>query len=237
MKHWKEYKEGQALSQEDLDEITSELLYAKFKGEQEKKWAKLIEQKHNMHRTERPTKQINWWMPRLAAAVILALCLAFPLRQMLLTPSMPLAHLIAEHIATPLDNNTIRKGNTANISELRIVATTAYSKQNYAKAITDYEEVIEDASASTADYLYLGLSALYSKKNAKKAVRHLQQARTKAQKEESYEIEAIWFLALAYIQNNQPNKAYPLLETIVTNGNWQAEQAKELLLSIETLKK
>lgn len=237
MKHLKEYKEGQLLSKAALDEVTDELLYAKFKGKQASIWADKINQQHGMRRTERPNRQINWWMMRAAAAIILALCIAIPFRSILFSSNMPSAHLMAEHIIEPFENNTTRKDISADASELRIDATTAYNNQNYAEAVRMYEQVVKDATASVEDYLYLGLSALYNEQMSSKAVKYLKLAKEKAAQEERYEAETQWFLALAYLQDNQPNRARPALEKILSDTHWQAENAETLLNTINALKK
>lgn len=234
MKHLKEYRKGSPLSEEELDETTTELLYAKFKEEQRGVWENLIEQKHNMRRMEQAPRRINRWMTRIAAAVILALCVAIPIRRMLFSSDAPSAHLIAEYIDEPFDNITTRKNITIDVSDFRIRATNAYNKENYAEAIEAYEQIIKDEAATTEDYLYLGLSALYSDKSSL-AAQYLQEANDRAKKEERYEAETSWFSALAYLQNNQSNKAYPILESIVKDEAWQAENAKILLLSIDAL--
>lgn len=99
-------------------------------------------------------------------------------------------------------------------------AFNAYELENYELSAKLFENINEDYSL-----LYAGISNLELNQNQKA----IDQLKTLSLQNGKYQDAAEWYLALAYLKNNETEKAKELLNSIVQNHQQFSEQASELL--------
>ena len=92
-----------------------------------------------------------------------------------------------------------------------------------------YKELVEQDSLNAKHNLFLGISYLanYQTKNAIKTLE-------KDFATDDFKDDRIWYLALAYIKNNQLDDAKPLLQTLATNDSYYSSNATSILDDITT---
>ena len=122
-------------------------------------------------------------------------------------------------------------GNTKslqNVAELRSTAEDAYNQKQYRKAIQAWQQIISENGASAEDRFYLGLAYLYNQQygNAIQELENKPSAET-----DQFIQERQWFLALAFILNQQNEKAKTILNQIQVQ-DWKYQEAQELLKSL-----
>lgn len=136
----------------------------------------------------------------------------------------------ADTLATQyLDSQTIQhpggfKG-VANFDSSRTKGIMAFNEGDFKKAALQFEEIV---SPNEEDLHYLGLAYL---KNGQyqKAIENLKKGAVKTSR---YREEANWFLSLAYLLDGQDANAKYWLDQI-KKGDWQFEQAQDLLKKVE----
>lgn len=173
--------------------------------------------------SDTPVRRIPNWGLRVAAAVIIVVFAAGLYQYFTLS---------SEKVFR--DGYQIYQLSTSRGAELNSIAA-AYQEKNYAKAIQLFESG-NDLSASAN--FFAGCSFLQSG-NAAKAINcftHVQQINQTASVS-SFEEDAAYYLSLAYLANNQPSNALPLLETIHQNpdhayhdkvSNWELMKVRWL---------
>lgn len=102
----------------------------------------------------------------------------------------------------------------------------AYENGDYQHASALLDNLIQGPQSHDAQLLFFaGLSHLYQQPpQPKQAIAYLSQVN-----DETYGEQAQWYLALAYLLNEQPTEAKVLLEDIVANQTYHNEEAAELL--------
>ena len=227
MNPFEDYKNGQPMTGEILEAVTRGIVRLQVQQEQRKHWGSHLK---NQYGVERKPRTIRRWMFAVAAAVALLL-LSIPLYQNIYR--VDASQLATQYLQeSPFPNPLIRKDVQLSVPEIRLRATEAYSRAEYEVAIPYYMQLLNNGEAQVDDYLYLGLSELYLSLPAK-AVPHLETARQLALQTGRYQVETAWFLALAYVQRQQPEKAKPLLRTVQGHGGWNADKAARLLESLK----
>jgi len=106
------------------------------------------------------------------------------------------------------------------------IAIESYKQQKFELAIEQIEAIPDKTNQQL---LYLALNKLYSD-NTEGAItdfNFILRSDNRIHKD-----EAEWFLSLAYLKSDQPEKAKPILQNIIKNDAWNANQANELLESI-----
>ncbi|MEN0048258.1 MAG: hypothetical protein AAF806_14445, partial [Bacteroidota bacterium] len=200
MKNIGKYKNQEELSEQELEEVTRAFIQVKFDQEKKEKWAAQLAQQHQIERT--PTAKIRK-IPFRAIAIAASILLLIALIPVLGLFRDSTEDLLAEYtIENPYPNKLIRKSTEADISEIRLAATEAYNELQYAVAIEQYQKLEQSNEANLEDLLYLGLSQLYEKQN-QNAITTLEKARAVSKEEQRFEQEIDWFLALAYLQNEE----------------------------------
>lgn len=230
MENFEKYKNQEQLSEQELEEITRNLIQAKFNREKKQKWATQLTQEYQTERTQTAKiRKLPLTTIAIAASIVLMLAL-IPVLGLFRTST---ESLLAEYtIENPYPNKLIRKSTEADISEIRLEATEAYNQQQFEKAIQQYQELEKSKEANLEDLLYLGLSQIYEKQS-QNAVNTLEKAQIESQQEQRFEQEINWFLALAYLQNEEEMKSKKLLEKIIEENAWRAMDAGKLLENIE----
>ncbi len=126
----------------------------------------------------------------------------------------------------PLIQSFSVRGQAAD-STLKTRAYLAYQNKQYQQAVTYFEQL--GASQQDEFTLFYRATGYLQLANYAEAITLYDQYRA------SYSTladEAGWFMALAHIKNNQPNKARPILKDVNKNGGDYAQRAGQLLESL-----
>lgn len=234
MNNLENYKNKATLTDNEMDAITGELIQGKFNQERRDAWKTKLANQHNIERTTvttaatLPKKKGKMRVLYLASAIAAAILLAVIALPLLQSSGSSTDMLAMEYLEEPFPNNLIKKDGNASASELRLRATEAYSAEEYVTAAERYQQLIATGDIQVDDYLYLGLSELYTEQFAA-SVQHLEAAQPLATQSKNFEQEVDWFLSLAYLRNEQNNKAKTLLQKIVESKSWRNQQASALL--------
>ncbi len=231
MDHSKKFTD-ENLQGEELEAFTEKFLKAKFDRDRKKRWGEILEKKHGVkppgaELEKRKGRTIYLWIGAVAAAVVL-LFLAYPL---FFNASEADYQQLADNYLQQdfFQNQEISKGDQ-DIEILEFNAATAYNNKEFEIAIDNYEKIVETEAAKDHHIFFLGLSYLYTG-NYPETIGILSNY-VENDTRSSFKQEAPWFLALAYVKNNEPEKARPFLEQ-VKNGTWNRQKAIQLLKKLE----
>lgn len=223
MKNLRKYIRGQ-IGEQELEEVTGQLLRAKFGNEARQRWALQLKKEYGIERKPAGRPKKLYWMSAVAAAALL-LAILWPAFQGILRPTYE--KTAQAYLAERFPAREIRKG-TQEMEVARLEAADAYIREDYQQAIALRKAAAGSSAANSSDHFYLGLCYLYLKEaQPKLAIQHLQKAREMDKGQLQQEID--WFLGLAYIQNGEPDKAREALQEIVRDKGWNAEKAEKLL--------
>ena len=217
------------ISPEELERTSERFLQEMFEDELRRKWRKRLKDEHQLDRGAHSNRRIALrWIAGIAATLLLAL-----VGWQLLLPEAPqkeelLAQYLQDHYT---DAITRKNGEISN--QLRQEAISAYNEKDFGRAAALRQQLLAEGLAITKDdYFYLGLSYLYQQPpNTEQAIQWLLQAQ--AMPGRKYALEGKWSLALAYLAQGNDNQARPLLEELVEDQQWKAEEAAELLRLLE----
>lgn len=101
-----------------------------------------------------------------------------------------------------------------------------YESGAYEKALLMFEDIIDEHSEDQAALFYAGISSM-EMHNAEAAITYLNNSIDANQKK--YTRPAYWYLALAYLDNGQPENAKNTLDNLVSGEDKYAARATELL--------
>jgi tetratricopeptide (TPR) repeat protein len=242
MKHLLEKYKKNETSEEENQNIEHQVMAQFFAKQERERWGAMLAAEgitRNSVRLEneslkltgvvtaKPSKMRIWW----AAAASIALLIGVAI----LLPSQP-ARKVTANLQQKADSylqqgrvsTQTRMGSGSGLPADQIweVAKNAYTEGNFDKAIAEIEKIGEDISAEQRYYL---AQAYVAKENFPKAIENLSKV---AKQDGLWSSEARWCLALAYIKNNQPDLAKPILATFL-HQNWRKQQAQELLDEIK----
>jgi len=143
----------------------------------------------------------------------------------------------AQQLADTYLENTLplpdtKRGTTSvEIFDLKKQAQDAYNNQDYTAASKIYESVVTSNFVKNEDYLFAGLSYLYEGKTAQ-AVEKLAVAKTKIAQGEKFWEETNWFLALAYLKNEDSEKARQQLNNIIQADGFYSDKAQKIVSTL-----
>lgn len=229
MANLENYKKGN-LSPEELETFTNSFLRASFEQQQKDRWGELLEQDHEIAGTtatrKGPFKRTRYlWLSGVAAAGLLLFGIF-----MYSSSNSNYEVLVDQYLAEGyFENQELTKG-SFNTEQLYTQAIIAYNQQNFSTAAEQLERIAAMGEANDKHLFFLGLSYLYQEQ-ASNAIAYLEQVMDKGE-EATYIKECRWFLALAYLKNQQLEQAKHLLRTIV-HGDWHYDQAFDLLKKIK----
>lgn len=221
-----DYLKGKLATKEN-DNFTKELVHDYFEKEKLKKhWGTLLDEDFNLktgnNNNSVPAKSSKI-IPLLAfattiAASLLLIFYVFVPGQVEDNQLSAIDVLLNEHYATPF-NRTMLKGPNETAAQ-RTKAFELYNGREYEKAIPLLTSFVQNGTAIEDDYFFLGLSHLYSKQpeEAIIALSFIYQKEDMQRKD-----AATWYLALAYVANNECEDAKPLLENVAT---WKGNSGK-----------
>ena len=112
-----------------------------------------------------------------------------------------------------------------NTDSLLNEAISAYDQSDFTTAIQQFQIVQRLDKTQSVYTFYEGISLL-GLQNAKAAIPILE--KIKDDKDPKWREQSQWYLALAYLQNNEIDKAKDLLQDI-QNGQFQYAKAQDLL--------
>ncbi len=223
-----EARELEALMQSDADfaeEVAvATALNADHNVRQKQEWKAMLAEQRAAAPQALPRSGRRIWLnvARLAAAVAVLIAAFF-----LFYPAQPSPQqLAANYLKTPhLAPEVTRNQNVdpASWNDIR----TAYLDEDYRELIRLLRDDIQAGNGTPQHTFYLGLGYLYQPEpDYEQAITAL---RSLIDRSASFQEEAQWFLALAYLRNDQPEQAESLLRTIVDRQQWRSEEAAKLL--------
>jgi len=167
---------------------------------------------------ERPFRIRRLYIGLAAAAVLLLLLWLGPLGRVL-GPSSPADNFFA-HL--PRDN--------ANLSDPGDAGKQAYDRQTYKRA---YTALLQDVASGgdSLNLIYASVAAIGSGQ-AEKAIPILESL-VDANNWRLYQSEISWYLALAYVYEEQNGQAISLLEKMVDTGGEYSAEAQALLATMK----
>ena len=233
MEKLSDYLKGK-LSESASEELTRKLIHAKLDQSQKRKWQKNLKEQYQVSRT-RPSKKnkqilvYHHWRSIAAVFFVITLAFLFYLSQLPSLEEQAMAYLVEQKHQTKSD---IKRGNTTTNSPLKLQAYKAYKENQYEKAQQAFEKLILQNPTEISAHFYLGLSHLYSK-NYTAAISQLKTVQSVQKNNDSFQQEADWFLALAYILKGSDKLAQNELEKIVNTKGWNFEKAVVFLEAIK----
>lgn len=220
----KKYIQGE-LSEAELEAISEELIQAKFDREKKNEWQQKLKNKYDVEKKI----QRKWRFSNLSIAASFAL---------VLTSSIYL--IISGNNNNPNDvvNDYIK--NLSIISEQKMAfrgsssvntkienAALNYRNKKFNESITVFEQIKSDS----INIIYYDLALCYLQKTQpepKKAITLLLKSKTLYE----FRHEIKWVLSLAYLKNNEKEKAIKELSEIVRENEFMSKEAQILLTII-----
>lgn len=179
-----------------------------------------------LKREDRITKHIPWKTYLAIAAAILLLLVA---RIFIFTPDQPKTdqELFTTYFVPYEDVISVRDGSNGKSS--LTTAMTFYNDGNYQEAVANLKAVLSDDPDNSEARFYLGASWL-ALMNGKEAIPVLQDV---ISQKNNYHDQAEWYLALAYLINQDDKDAMHLLERISNERSHTFhDKAKELKMEL-----
>ncbi|MGX1930577.1 hypothetical protein [Flagellimonas sp. 2504JD4-2] len=171
-----------------------------------------------------PVRPLWYRISRVAAIVILLIIPTI----FLLNRTKSTSDLLEDHLSAPYDNPPVTRGEANQNSILWNQMALAYGNQNYGGAITSLEAIIDKGETLAMAHFYTGLCYLYLKDpEPDKAIPHFQKV---VDSENTFMEQGLWFLSLAYLQNNQESLGKQTLESIT---GYKMEEAQKLLAELD----
>lgn len=107
-------------------------------------------------------------------------------------------------------------------------AMDAYNQGDYTTASNEFEQLSKDGSQQEIIDLYAGIAAMQAN-NTQLAISKLNHLH---QESNDYGEVASWYLALTYLQQEETDKARPILQALVEAEGYRASSAQTLLKSL-----
>jgi hypothetical protein len=222
------------LNEKEDEEITRKLIEASQDHEHKKRWGQILEEKHKILPPSKNTakkksqKKILFKKIALAAASVLLLLFAGIAYNNILSPSvaqLDTEALVRSYLAEKYHYPNLKKGVTE--EDFRAKATHAYSRMDYQEAIQYYDQI---PNLEEEDFVFKGLSYLYQHQS-EKAIPLLEKAIALIPFKSFRSDEEIkWHLCLAYIKNQDFEKAKIELNTLASNKKSKRQKDAQLLL-------
>jgi len=185
-----------------------------------------VTQESTAVRKEAPVRQLNWRLPvGIAASLLLLVTLVI----LVTNPNKPSTNnelLAGFYEPYPL-NLTVRNGNNMPQQPQSIngAANAAYAAKRYDTAILLWSQLAATQELPVLSRLYMG-SALIALDSAEGAITQLDRF---LQDTTALLNDAKWYLALAYIKNDQLSKARPVLQELINKRSRYAKESQALL--------
>jgi Flp pilus assembly protein TadD len=155
--------------------------------------------------------------------------LAYPL---LFSQPSSLEQQLELALAEPFPNYLTRKGEAESTETLRLEMAEAYNAKKYEQAINLGNQLVQTSNQQIDDLFFLGLSHLYQGELSS-AISFLELARQSGEKDGRFQEEIDWYLAIAYLKNEDWAFAKSLLVKIAEKEQWNEATARTLLKKLE----
>ncbi len=158
----------------------------------------------------------------IAASVILFIVGYFVLSTNSKIQSGP--NLYAQYFTLPPENITTR--DSGELNNYLVVAIDAYRKQNFNKAIQNFNSYLSEDPENDAANFYLGISYL-ANEQTELSTSYL--IKVVNNQDSIYRNAAQWYLSMAYLQSDNIDKAKSALEKINAGSSSYAKKANKIL--------
>lgn len=170
------------------------------------------------------TRTLYWAVA--ATVAILAVCVAYFINN---NQSVNTDQLFADNFMPYAALTYAPQRSDTLLTSMKEQAFAAYSNRNYPEAISLFEDILAQ-SEETIVWFYLG-NAYLTQEQTEQAIAAFQQF-LEADPESILYPQATWFLALAYLKNDQLEPAKQLLNKLAEMDSSYSERAKKLLNSL-----
>lgn len=148
-----------------------------------------------------------------------------------LKPKTNKEDLFTEYFSPYFNANSTRGDNADKITFLHKTAMYFYSNKEYAKAVLNFEELISTSKDVEPEIMfYYGISCLGINKNTK-AIEVF--SKLVKDKTSVFNDQSTWYLALAFLQNNDIPQTRTTLRAIIKSKTSYTEKALDLLEKID----
>ena len=234
LKKYSQYIKG-TLTEPELDAITKEIVKDHFEKEKlQNKWGQILREEHGMEGATEQSEKIaslnnsgRIRAIRIAlsavASIVLLLLSWFVYQSLSLSPH---EKLLSEEFSKPYIEAIGRKGS---LEDLKLKAVESYNQREYAAA-ENYFEQINEIEEGLDWYFFIGLCRLYQKQ-ADLAIQSF--TTILDQPDKKYEIEANWYLGLAYTMKEDFTAAKKHMQFVIDQSDadreWKVKEAKAFL--------
>lgn len=223
MDQLEKYKKG-LLTKEELSNFTDVFMRAKYDDDRQNRWQKTLAGQHQVKRDKpEKTRRIYLWAASAAAAVAIIVFMLFsnPFTANASYEQLADAFLSEEFY----ENQEMIKGDQ-DVEQLNLQAIFAYNNKDFSTAIHHYETIVANGAATYEHYFFLGLSYLYTEQPVDAITNLLKVPESNAAGK--FIQESRWFLALAYLKNQDLDNGMIVLRSI-TPAMWKYDEAQQLL--------
>jgi FimV-like protein len=205
------------LSETENERVERALLRTMFEQEQKKQW--LAEVARNKKNTILGIRYRS--LMAVAATLILGIGTWFLYQGQAVSLQQESSHYLAERFDSP----ETKMGSDTDATYWA-TAKEAYRNEKYETCVANIAQL---SQLEQEHYFYMGLALLYQPQpNIRDATQAFLKARTFSTS--SYQKEITWFLANAYIQQNDLTNAKKELQQFIQAGStWKIDEAKKLL--------
>jgi hypothetical protein len=191
------------------------------------KYAKILEEKYQVRRKSK-SGRLRYLVPVTVAASFILLFIAFQIFNH--TPSnseLAMSYIRETQI---MGNPSVMRKDDHMVEKLQMDANTAFVNKKYTEAANLFRQLEITGKADDTDLFYFGVSLLKNKKpDAVRALNMFAKIKDTAQ----FSKEIKWFTALALLYQNKAEEAKPLLQSIISENGYMAEEAVTLIGSVK----
>lgn len=157
----------------------------------------------------------------LAAAAVVGIFLAIST----LTPSSNSEKILSTYYAPYIGVSTISRGSGNNLTDIFNSAVLDYNNGDYAGAEAGFSKILSEQPSNTSSFFYLGLAQYETMKTAE-AIKNLNSVVAASG---SFSTEARWYLGLAYLRNEEKDKAADCFNILASSEGYYSERAARIL--------
>jgi len=220
------------ISSKELDHLTEKILTEKFYQEKKKSWKEKLNQMEPLQKSKTPLKVVHkkksnrWWL--LIAAALIPIVGALTV----FWPTPPSANQMAANFfnAEEMPSPQIRKA-IDEVPQWRSEANLLFNDGQFEKAILSFEKMEKEMPLTSEDHFFKGLSH-FKLGQIETAISNFLVIKSRADEYPKFQRETTWFLALAYIHQNDFEKASIQLKKM-KEGTWRNKEATKLLMEIK----
>ncbi|MEM8586317.1 MAG: hypothetical protein AAGF87_18725 [Bacteroidota bacterium] len=221
------------MGQNEMEQFTKEMVSKQLDAETRQRWEATLRTKYGVKRKVKPSSKLGknrfrYFAIAASIAILIALFSWFQFSDGNTYRELTASYI--EELPIMADQIVFRKG-AGQVSDLRSKAYAAYSRADFDMALANWQQLAAMDSLNAYDQFYWGISCLrQTPANTACTIERL--ASLSNQVPELVQ-EIDWVLGLAYLKDNDIDKAKPLLEKIVDESQFMDELAVQLLSAIQ----